>query len=102
MKERFRFFLKTDVRYGVDEFLKLPDYLESRKFNKVVLFIDGALKKLRNVKKVIKSCEGRFKTTVFYYDIGAPKKGRRFTLLGPYRNRTCNLLIKSQLLCQLS
>lgn len=70
MKERFRFFLKTDVRYGVDEFLKLPDYLESRKFNKVVLFIDGALKKLRNVKKVIKSCEGRFKTTVFYYDIG--------------------------------
>lgn len=70
MKDRFRFFLKTDVRYGVDELLNLPGYLEGYKFKNIALFVDGALKNLPNIKKVIKSCKNKFKKcTIFYYGI---------------------------------
>jgi len=71
MKDRFRFFLKTDVYYGVDELLKLPDYLKKYKFDNIALFIDGALKKVPNVKKVSQLCKKGFKkSTIFYYEIG--------------------------------
>jgi len=70
MKDEFRFFLRTDVRVGADELLKLPEYLVQAKLNKVVILIDGALKKLPYISKAIKLCEKELDCSLFYYDIG--------------------------------